>query len=366
MNPLNNSRGQVAVLYALLVPVLLFLGGVGLDLGWYYLNVSRLQNSADAAVLVGADKLIEIHTQAFENYKVALVDKFPANNPVSDIDISVGNVEAFDYAKKNLAYNSDYAPPSLFSVAYAEDDTTNFYTLTDSYTRGNPTITMRPSLYKDDDNNYYYVLHLTENIHHLFIGFLGDMQAPVVAVAKISKDATSDSDVVPKVVFDANGGQINKSDGGATSTAELGELDKKFPVTIKLPDGYEQIPTREGYRFDRWSLTQDGSGKDVYGTDIYTEDDLKKFFETYDPNSGNAGYNYKKDGVVTLYAVWVKIQEEKPDKKQPKVIFDANGGKYSDDKTTASKDFKAASEMEDGEVSEPLTPSKGVPTNGSK
>ncbi|MBQ3336340.1 MAG: pilus assembly protein, partial [Selenomonadaceae bacterium] len=48
------QRGQVLVFYALLIPFLFLCIGVGLDLGWYYLNVSRLQNAADAAALAGA------------------------------------------------------------------------------------------------------------------------------------------------------------------------------------------------------------------------------------------------------------------------------------------------------------------------
>ena len=48
--------------------------------------------------------------------------------------------------------------------------------------------------------------------------------------------------------------------------------------------------------------------------------------------------------------------------KQPKITFDANGGSYSDRTNTASKDFKAADEMEDNEVSEPISSGKGVPT----
>ncbi|MBR0290161.1 MAG: pilus assembly protein, partial [Selenomonadaceae bacterium] len=48
------QRGQVLVLYALLIPLLFLFAGVGLDLGWYSLNVSRLQNAADAAALAGA------------------------------------------------------------------------------------------------------------------------------------------------------------------------------------------------------------------------------------------------------------------------------------------------------------------------
>ena len=47
------QRGQALVLYALMIPLLILFVGVGIDLGWYYLNVSRLQNAADAAVLAG-------------------------------------------------------------------------------------------------------------------------------------------------------------------------------------------------------------------------------------------------------------------------------------------------------------------------
>ena len=142
-------------------------------------------------------------------------------------------------------------------------------------------VSMTPSLYIDGED-YYYVIGLNEDIPHFFMsGWFKDMNAPVVAVALISKNINGDnSAVVPKVVFDANGGQIKKSDGsGSSATAELGELDEKYPVTIKLPSEYEQIPTREGYSFKGWSLTQDGSGKNVYGTDIYTQDELKAFFE---------------------------------------------------------------------------------------
>ena len=45
--------------YALMVPMILLVGGAGVDLGWYYLNVSRMQNAADAAVMAGAWEFLE-------------------------------------------------------------------------------------------------------------------------------------------------------------------------------------------------------------------------------------------------------------------------------------------------------------------
>ena len=63
-------RGQTMLLYALLMPLLFLAVGVSMDLGWYYLNVSRLQNAADAAALAGANALVNVEDGAFDNYYV--------------------------------------------------------------------------------------------------------------------------------------------------------------------------------------------------------------------------------------------------------------------------------------------------------
>ena len=298
MNPLNNYRGQVAVFYALLVPVFLFLGGVGLDLGWYYLNVSRLQNAADAAVLVGANKLIETNTAAFKDYKAKLVDKFPADKPETTTTISTtaGDQAALEYAKKNLEGDSTaYAPPKLFSVAQAAE-------FKDGYTRGNNTVTLTPSLYKDDKDNYYYVLHLTENIHHFFIGFLDDMEAPVVAVALISKniddsggDGDSSVDDI-EITFNPRGGIFN--DGSSADVIKT----YKDPATLTEEDDPQLIttdkgkPTRSDGNFVGWSYTNPSEVANYTKINIYyegdtlTEERLKKIKENggvlyavYDP-----------------------------------------------------------------------------------
>ena len=51
------NKGQIAILLALLMPIFLLMLGIALDLGWYYLNVSRLQNAADAAAIAGAQEI---------------------------------------------------------------------------------------------------------------------------------------------------------------------------------------------------------------------------------------------------------------------------------------------------------------------
>ena len=69
----SNRRGQVMLFYALLIPVLILFVGVGLDLGWYYLNVSRLQNAADAAALAGAQALVK-RDNDFQDYYIVSLD----------------------------------------------------------------------------------------------------------------------------------------------------------------------------------------------------------------------------------------------------------------------------------------------------
>lgn len=63
------QRGQAMVLWALLTPIFILFLGVGMDLGWYYLNVSRLQNAADAAALAGAQALVKSDA-TFQNYYI--------------------------------------------------------------------------------------------------------------------------------------------------------------------------------------------------------------------------------------------------------------------------------------------------------
>ncbi len=314
MNPLKNRRGQVAVLYALLVPVLLILGGVGLDLGWYYLNVSRLQNAADAAVLVGANKLIAEHdTFKGKSFKARLVDKYPADSPAYDttdsstksassklIDTKIGDEEAWTYAKKNLSSESTaYELPSLFSVAYAEDDFINYYKLKDNYTRGDPTITMYSyGLYQDGDN-YYYVIGLSENIHHFFVGFFGDMNSGVKAVALISKNSGSgsgngDSSAEATEValnFDTNGGTFD--DGSTTDSKAITSPSKmEDDATSESISSDKGTPTQEGKVFKGWSTVADENGKVTYITDgkQMTKKELQALF-------GDSTE-------VTLYAVW--------------------------------------------------------------
>ena len=73
--------GQVSILFAFLMPIFILFLGVALDLGWYYLNVSRLQNAADAAAVAGARALLD-ESDYFSEYKkgnskIPLLNKYP-------------------------------------------------------------------------------------------------------------------------------------------------------------------------------------------------------------------------------------------------------------------------------------------------
>ena len=178
------QHGQAMVLYALLTPLLFMCLGAGLDLGWYYLNVSRLQNAADAAAVAGAHTIIN-DTENFSGYgdNIVLIDKFYGDNDTGtdNIDTEEGDKVAANYALKNLSSDAGANPiRNSNQKIYA-------YTMNDNWGKGdNPQIKMTPSLYKIGDD-FYYVVKLEENIQHLFMsGWFDAMNAPVTAIAMMA------------------------------------------------------------------------------------------------------------------------------------------------------------------------------------
>ena len=172
--------GQVSILFALLMPILFLFVGVALDFGWYYLNVSRLQNAADAAAVAGAQAI----SDNFSDYKnISLVNHYPgkvsnqyrANGDSELKTIENSKVVAEEYAGKNLSGNKDK--------------------LINSWTK-NEIETEGPTLYEQDDN-LYFVVKLKDTIQHFFLSsWFDDMVAPVTAVAMISKTAIAPTDTI--------------------------------------------------------------------------------------------------------------------------------------------------------------------------
>lgn len=272
--------GQVVVFYALMVPIFLFAGGAGLDLGWYYLNVSRLQNAADASVIVGA-RTLAADTTNFKDYAYStLVEKFPASNQDYTKDITAGNQAAADYALKNLSSSNDF-------VQWKSGNT---YTIKDSYTRGDNTIRINSSLYKDTKENYYYVVHMEEDIRHFFLGFLDDMNAGVVSVAKLSYNFISR----PSGVI-AEGGvpsgknllaaMYNTEDVSVTRNWEWQQQYQKNNKAYQEAIGRDDVNIYSG----KWNEYQDKGGVHYKEGDKYRTEDIAVFAGS--PNQGNSSNN---------------------------------------------------------------------------
>ena len=207
------------VFFALLIPLLFLFVGMGIDLGWYYLNVSRLQNAADAAAVAGARELVERNNTFFKDYSIVLVDKKFAGYPESDEDIPTTESDkvAADYVRKNLS--SDDTATAL------NDDSGNAYayTVTDNWSPDSSEVTMTPHLGQNDDV-FYYVVYLTEDIRHFLMpGRYEPMPAPVVAVALLTR-------TTPTIPRDPGKGSEQELPDGTDILTEMYKLEDKYVV----------------------------------------------------------------------------------------------------------------------------------------
>lgn len=315
------QRGQIMAFYALIVPVLFCFVGAGIDLGWYYFNVSRLQNAADAAVLAGARALID-NDEKFSKYNrkvVRLVENTLGEEP--DELETAGDEVAAAYVLKNISSTTDVAP-----VKNNYD-----YTLIDEWgIGGSSKIKMTPSLYQGGGGNYYYVIYLEEEVRHMFLpGWFDNMRAPVVAVAILTKtnttdgtDTDTDTGTPLTFVFNANDGTFGGEEESATETTALEASETKLRATkstaskstetksekttsTKTLNSLEKItkdneivtvtpddgtPTREDYEFLGWNTKKDGSGTYIYEGKQLLSSELEKLFG--------------EEKSVTLYAMW--------------------------------------------------------------
>jgi len=165
-----NQKGQSLALYALLVPLMFTVGGAAVDLGWVYMNFSTLQNAADAAAVAGAKEF-----QSESEIEPALVSNYPADE-VENIGGEVAEKKitadknADDYLKLNLKNN---LPES------------------------------KTFLYKDGENNLYYVVQLTEkNFEHLFdfMNSLHDTKISATSTVKLTYYQPPPQDEAPAEV----------------------------------------------------------------------------------------------------------------------------------------------------------------------
>ena len=219
-------RGQVLVFYALMIPLLFLFAGVGLDLGWYYLNVSRLQNAADAAALAGARTIIDSNSGKLKDLVPVLVSKLPEDNGLTDdgepkvetsnsTETTTSETETAEgttitYTETTTTTTTTISKTQLTDLNWTDGDTTaKNYIIKNIGTTQNVqadtdetanVILDSWSLFKSDSDrqvvpdlklvkvngDFYYIVKLGENIRHFFMpGWFKGMGAGVVAIAKL-------------------------------------------------------------------------------------------------------------------------------------------------------------------------------------
>ncbi|MBR0287537.1 MAG: pilus assembly protein [Selenomonadaceae bacterium] len=318
---LLNIRGQAMVFFALLIPLLFLFVGVGLDLGWYYLNVSRLQNAADAAALAGARTIISTNSGKLKDLKPMLVQHLPADNGLTDdgeprveteVETNTTTSEnetaegtTITYTETTTTTTTTISKTQLADLNWtAGDAAAKEYTVKNIGTTENDLIIDKWSLFKSPDEqkvdadlnlvkvngDFYYIVKLDENIRHFFLpGWFDGMDAKVVAIAQlVPKDQVRiDTDVtnrtweefIAKVREIINDNVIvgnwevqdkykDISGGSYTITLKAGDylIDSSGHVVVD-EDGNPVINEVEGKKI---TLTRAGKFYLTFGSDYYT------------------------------------------------------------------------------------------------
>ncbi len=206
-------RGQVLVFYALLMPLMFLFVGVGLDLGWYYLNVSRLQNATDAAALAGAQALVHENAAFADYFPSSLVsNKLPEdfdhyenvfkNTAINGVNRELAYYKTDDqtkgtlldgrdvveaYMRKNLEDAEVIETVDNWKIASAKDGWSISSADDDKKVSGNIALMYKRIDAKNDVYGpLYYVVSLEEKIRHFFLpGWFDAMNAPVTAVVML-------------------------------------------------------------------------------------------------------------------------------------------------------------------------------------
>jgi hypothetical protein len=103
----RNEKGQVLVLVALAIFVLLGFAALGIDVGFMYSVRHELQRSADAGALAGAS---------------AFIDTGPWSNILTDPAMVQAKVRALDFASRDNVVGSRLDPNSEITVTFPSQD----------------------------------------------------------------------------------------------------------------------------------------------------------------------------------------------------------------------------------------------------
>lgn len=170
------QRGQVILLYALLIPMLFFFVGMTFDLSWYYINVSRMQNAADAAAVAGAQTLTSENGSLYYCMGKTFVNGYNGKAVRESYqDTSFGDRDAKVYVRKNMSTsNFDW----------------NNNTITDLWTKNELQFESLLLSEVSDTGILYYHVMLEEEVPHMFLQGLSErfpMNAKVSSVVMINQ-----------------------------------------------------------------------------------------------------------------------------------------------------------------------------------
>ncbi len=191
-----NQHGQTAVFFALLLPAIILFLFVVFDLGWLYLNKSRLQNAAEAAAIAGANKFCE-ETGTFNSVKLIYEKDTNYEKLRNDEKIFHDNDEKVIAAQ--AAANTAATYSWTVNLGGSAD------AIEDSWTKTEVNMPNPPKFYSetDDAETIYYEVKLEENVTHIF-KVLDKIftTVPAVAVAEITKINTGGGEEPPGITPD--------------------------------------------------------------------------------------------------------------------------------------------------------------------
>ncbi|MBR4383951.1 MAG: pilus assembly protein, partial [Selenomonadaceae bacterium] len=307
----TKQRGQVFVLFALMIPVILLFVGLAFDLGWYYFNVSRLQNAADAAdaaALAGAKSLIQSDS-TFSHYKNPwLVSSYSGNE--SDIDLTEAKQASLSYTSKNLAESQSTGTVTASEIV--NDNKTN------------SEVAHVETLYQDAENDdvYYYVVRLAENVEHFFLpGWFDEMSAPVVAVAKLSRTGSEDDD-------DGGDGGSDGGDGGSSGDNPIDPDNPPTPPNIEDVTG-DEAPDDSDDSDDSTNPNQPTTEEEQHQQEVQQQEEG---FSIYGAMKGNTNYNRKGLEELMTYRTWWSIYSPTDNSNLYGVYPEEGGSIYFTDK----------------------------------
>ena len=234
------SRGQALVFFALMIPMTFMFFGAAFEFGWWYLNQSRLQNAADAAVIAGAYKIIENDPEMMK-YKV--------------VDFINENDEEF----QKFIVNDRVSRQSIHTEGFGEAKTYTDYNMPDSETEMLSSI--EDALYRDKKVPFadaYYEVELKGTVDHLFniTNQFGDMNIRASAVAKLIQVADGRS--LLKQVQELEKTKIIRD--WERTKKERGESDNKYAMMRTVRSVNRSVDYTDGQIYRTETLILNGSG----------------------------------------------------------------------------------------------------------